>query len=206
MSSTKLLQEDGTDVIAEQPGLDQYDAVKYNALKHGILSKNVVLPHEDQEEFDNLLSALRAEHRPSGGTAECLVEELAGIMWRKRRVLLAEGARRNRGVRQSLLGLESRSSDTLKNAVPGDPVLADSYVDYRDLLTMAAVEVEERKQEAMRDQEATVKADQILQKNSKTAYNRALKTLLPESRDWWLEQLESGEIEATSADLRSLYP
>ncbi len=55
--------------------------------------KNVVLPHEDQEEFDNLLSALRAEHRPSGGTAECLVEELAGIMWRKRRVLLAEGAR-----------------------------------------------------------------------------------------------------------------
>ncbi len=69
---------------------------------------------------------------------------------------------------------------------------------------MVVVEVEERKQEAMRDQEATVKADQILQKNSKTAYNRALKTLLPESRDWWLEQLESGEIEATSADLRKI--
>jgi len=40
-----------------------YEPVRYNAMKHGILSKLVVLPHEDQSEFSELLTGLIDEHR-----------------------------------------------------------------------------------------------------------------------------------------------
>ena len=70
-----------------------YEAVRFNAMKHGILSKLAVLAHEDHAEFDGLLVALIDEHRPAGITGQRLIEELATIIWRKRRVLLAEGAK-----------------------------------------------------------------------------------------------------------------
>jgi hypothetical protein len=74
---------------------DDYAAVRHNAMKHGVLSQLVVLPHEDKEAFTGLLSSLILEHQPNGPTEGHLVEELAGIMWRKRRILLAEGAKRS---------------------------------------------------------------------------------------------------------------
>ncbi len=63
-----------------------YEAVRYNAMTHGILSKHAVLPHEDKTEFECLLAALTVEHQPAGVTEQHLVEELATILWRKRRV------------------------------------------------------------------------------------------------------------------------
>jgi len=39
-----------------------------------------------------------AEHTPQGPTEEHLVEELAGILWRKRRLRLAEAATHRRGL------------------------------------------------------------------------------------------------------------
>lgn len=86
-------------VVNGEDETNNYGVVRYNALKHGILSKHVVLPHENKSEFDDILASLSAEHQPSGMTEAYLVEELAGIMWRKRRVLLAEGAAINRGLR-----------------------------------------------------------------------------------------------------------
>src|SRR5690554_5733862 len=79
-----------------------YQAVALNAVKHGVLSKLVVLPHEDEAEFSELLAALVDEHQPSGMTERHLVEELAGIIWRKRRALIAEGATINRSLADSL--------------------------------------------------------------------------------------------------------
>ncbi|HMV20571.1 MAG TPA: hypothetical protein PKE50_04785, partial [Rhodocyclaceae bacterium] len=72
-----------------------YDLVRFNAMKHGILSQLAVLAHEDHAEFADLLAALMDEHRPAGMTERHLIEELATIIWRKRRVLLAEGAKIN---------------------------------------------------------------------------------------------------------------
>ena len=62
-----------------------YEAVKYNAMTHGILSRHTVLPHEDRREYEMLLSLLTQEHQPQGMTDVHLVEELAGIIWRKQR-------------------------------------------------------------------------------------------------------------------------
>lgn len=80
---------------------DNYQAVALNAVKHGILSRLIVLPHEDEAEFAELLAALVEEHQPAGMTEQCLTEELAGIIWRKRRALIAEGAAINRSLGDS---------------------------------------------------------------------------------------------------------
>jgi len=79
-----------------------YQAVTLNAVKHGVLSKRVVLPHEDEAEFSELLEALVNEHQPAGMTEQHLVEELAAVIWRKRRALIAEGAIINRNLARSL--------------------------------------------------------------------------------------------------------
>lgn len=48
-----------------------------------------MLAREDATEYRDLLGALVEEHQPAGATEAHLVEELAAIIWRKRRVLAA---------------------------------------------------------------------------------------------------------------------
>src|SRR5215217_9530801 len=74
------------------------ELTRFNALRHGVLSRYTVLPWEEETEYHELLSALVSEHQPSGPTEEHLVEELAGVLWRKRRLRLAEGAAFRRGL------------------------------------------------------------------------------------------------------------
>lgn len=69
-----------------------YQGSRLNALQHGILSKYTVLRWENAEEYHTLLDALITEHQPQGPTEEHLVEEIAGIIWRKRRLRLGEKA------------------------------------------------------------------------------------------------------------------
>ena len=45
---------------------DSYAPVRFNAMKHGILSSLVVLAHENHSEFDDLLAALRPRGLPIG--------------------------------------------------------------------------------------------------------------------------------------------
>ena len=63
---------------------------KANSVRHGILSQELMLPHENPAEFDELLGALIAELH-AVGTLECtLVERIAVAIWRQRRVVRAE--------------------------------------------------------------------------------------------------------------------
>ena len=78
------------------------EITRFNALKHGILSRYTVLPWEDADEYRALFAALTAEHKPQGPTEEHLVGELAGILWRKRRLRMAEGALYHRGLKDTL--------------------------------------------------------------------------------------------------------
>lgn len=67
---------------------------KWNALKHGILSRAVVVqngdPEETQESFNFLHSSLRDDLKPEGVPEEILVEKIAVSYWRLRRVLRSE--------------------------------------------------------------------------------------------------------------------
>jgi hypothetical protein len=61
-----------------------------NATRHGILSRELLLPHENPAEFDALLGELIAE-MGAVGTLECtLVERIAVAIWRQRRLVRAE--------------------------------------------------------------------------------------------------------------------
>src|SRR5208337_4493152 len=77
------------------------EITRFNALRHGVLSRYTVLPWEDADEYHALIGALVAEHAPQGPTEEHLVEELAGILWRKRRLRLAEAAAHRRGLQET---------------------------------------------------------------------------------------------------------
>ena len=68
---------------------DGTDITRFNALRHGVLSRYTVLTWESTDEYRAVIDALVAEHAPQGPTEEHLVEEIAGILWRKRRLRLA---------------------------------------------------------------------------------------------------------------------
>jgi hypothetical protein len=57
-----------------------------NAMKHGLTSRRVVLPHENRAEFDSLLKELLDESQPVGTLEFELVNDIAAALWRLRRV------------------------------------------------------------------------------------------------------------------------
>src|SRR5690349_1629408 len=81
-----------------QPRGGNYEFARFNALRHGVLSQHTVLPWENGDEYRTLLDALVAEHKPQGPTEEHLVEELTGVIWRKRRLRLGERAAHHRAL------------------------------------------------------------------------------------------------------------
>ncbi len=61
-----------------------------NALKHGLLAKDIVLPSEDEQEFEGLRRALITELRPEGSLEEQIAERIVACLWRLRRVFPIE--------------------------------------------------------------------------------------------------------------------
>ena len=65
--------------------------VKFNALRHGLLAKSVILPirsrSEKRSHFDALLAQLIDELKPVGILEDMLVEKIAVSYWRLRRSL-----------------------------------------------------------------------------------------------------------------------
>lgn len=55
-----------------------YEVSRFNAVKHGILSKETLLPHENAKDYQMLLNALESEYSPEGISEQALIEELAG--------------------------------------------------------------------------------------------------------------------------------
>ena len=65
---------------------------KLNAVKHGLLSKVVLLKGESRAEYLSLLNGLRDDFRPEETFEAVLVENLSALLWRKRRLFQAENA------------------------------------------------------------------------------------------------------------------
>ena len=61
-------------------------AVRYNAVKHGLLAKRIVLHNEEEEtEFRTLMDELDQEFQPKGMLERMLTEEI-GVSWWKLQV------------------------------------------------------------------------------------------------------------------------
>ena len=69
-------------------------AIRHNALKHGILAKEVIgsgaILGESPEDFESLLSGLAEVYKPIGRAEELAVEEIAVSYIRRARALRAE--------------------------------------------------------------------------------------------------------------------
>lgn len=63
---------------------------KYNALKHGILSKEVLLEGEDEKTLIEVGKKLRAELEPQTELELVLVDRITANVWRLRRVMQIE--------------------------------------------------------------------------------------------------------------------
>ena len=66
--------------------------VRLNALQHGLLAREVVLPGEDADAFEDLWNRVRADLSPVGPIEELLVDRIANAMWRLGRLARAETA------------------------------------------------------------------------------------------------------------------
>jgi len=65
---------------------------KLNTLKHGLFSQVVLLKEESRAKYLSLLNGLRDDLQPHGTLEAVLVENLAALFWRKRRLFQAENA------------------------------------------------------------------------------------------------------------------
>jgi hypothetical protein len=161
-----------------------YEAARFNALRHGVLSQYTVLPWEDREEYQSLLEALVAEHNPHGPTEEHLVEELAGVIWRKRRLRLGESAAHHRALDR----VSDPDQQTAKSAlvhVVGD-IASDTV---GDAIRATEEQTAEDRADLESDQAMTQEALRLLGSKTSSAYSGALAALRDDTREWWEDQL-----------------
>ena len=85
---------------------------RWNALKHGLLSSEVVIRSgevpERARELDQLLAGLRQDLQPRSALEELLVEKIAVCYWRLRRVLRCEAGEIRRGLEAAKQGVQDR--------------------------------------------------------------------------------------------------
>jgi hypothetical protein len=176
------------------------EITRFNALRHGVLSRYTVLPWEDADEYRALLEALAVEHAPPGPTEEHLVEELAGIVWRKRRFRLAELAAYRRGLGDTL----PHWRETAKAALV--PIDADEQSGWvADAIRATAADTEEAIRELHEHEAMTRRAIKLLGSKRDDAYEAALAALREDMRVYWANELalspaelEKGEKPATA--------
>lgn len=175
---------------AEVMPAGNYGATRFNAVQHGLLSRFAVLPWEDRSEYQSLLDALVSEHVPQGPTEGHLVEELAGIIWRKRRLRLAEAAIYRERLRKD--AANSFEPEQIAGAALL-PVIGKHKVeaDVSRALTATSEDTARDLRDVKRDEAMTRKALNILVAGEPDAYARAVATLREDTRSYWLECLET---------------
>jgi len=160
------------------------DSTRFNALRHGVLSRYTVLPWEDEEEYRALVSALAAEHAPQGPTEEHLVEEIAGIFWRKRRLRLAEAAAHRHGLASTL----SPYRETVKAALVHLDA-AEQTERVIDAIRATAIDTDEETREMQEDEAMTRRALDLLDSRRNDVYEAALAILHEDTQEWWADIL-----------------
>jgi hypothetical protein len=127
--------------------------VARNALKHGILAREVVITagdgKESSKDFDELLEQIRADYTPIGGSEELLVQEIATCWFRKRRIIRAENGEIRKQVDTLTLDRQIRNEEksNLSIALLQDVSSPKKQTDF----TMSTMEVFSNLQAIQRD-------------------------------------------------------
>ena len=143
-----------------------------------------MLAWEDPDEYRALVEALSAEHVPQGPTEEHLVEELAGILWRKRRLRLAEAAAHRRGLDGTLASYRETVKVSLVHldATDQSERVIDAIRATADDTAQDIAELEE-------DETMTRRALDLLESSRNDSYETALAGLREDTQAWWAEVL-----------------
>lgn len=155
---------------------------RYNAVTHGVLSRNTILPWEDARAYDRLIAALANEHSPQGPTELHLVQELASIFWRKRRLELAEVAVYKRGLKETM----ATYSETAKRAMADRPGSGPKAI-VESAITTTTDEIEAELRDIAEDEAMTEKAIAYLRAGRSGSYDEALGAVRQDTREWWME-------------------
>jgi len=167
-----------------QPRGGNYEVARFNALRHGVLSQHTVLPWEDKDEYRALIGALVAEHSPQGPTEEHLVEELAGIFWRKRRLRSAESAVHHRALKRAI----EPHQETTRNALIYIAA-HDEIEPIGDAIRATEGQTAEDLADLEKDETMTENAIRLLKTLAPSTYTRAVATLRDDTRAWWEDQV-----------------
>ena len=100
--------------------------VANNALKHGLLARDTVLPGEDPAEFDSQLSALEADLQPANSLEFEPVRQIADAQWRMRRLTRLETGFLAAAVDETRRYMEKRRPDELRPGYDGETQLLGS--------------------------------------------------------------------------------
>jgi hypothetical protein len=148
-----------------------------NALKHGLSAKKIVIGDEDPREFEALRAALEREWQPETASQSELVEQLAGIFWRIRRVPAIEAAIVNSREEEAYCGVysevEKNTWDRIHNKArerckeslgPVEVQLAMNTFTYAEKLEPFTSQViEEEKKKGDLDASISKQADELYQ-------------------------------------------
>jgi len=100
---------------------------RLNALKHGLFVKDILLRDESPAEYAALLIGLLEDLQPQGRLESALVENLAAILWRKRRLFKCELAVISENVTFSALNfldkLQAEAREASQHAVESGGLL-----------------------------------------------------------------------------------
>ena len=100
--------------------------VAKNALKHGLLARDAVLPGEDPADFDSQLAALEADIGPANSLEFELVRQIADAQWRMRRLTRLETGFIAAAVDDTRRHAEKHRPDTLLPGYDGETMLLGS--------------------------------------------------------------------------------
>ena len=143
--------------------------VRWNALKHGLLARSVVVPSrnrfENRNQFEALLTRLHDELRPVGILEEMLVEKIAVAYWRLRRAVRAEAGEISENLRDSLHYHYQRHSGTLALPSKGDTYKIMRYETTIERQLHKAVEQLQRLQNQRKRGNTSSRKEMPIQKN-----------------------------------------
>ena len=97
-----------------------------NALKHGLLARDTVLPAENPADFDSQLSALEADIQPANSLEFELVRQIADAQWRMRRLTRLETGFLAASLAAKRRLMERLHPDSLQPGYDGETLLLGS--------------------------------------------------------------------------------
>ncbi len=130
-----------------------------------------------------------------GPTEEHLVEELAGVLWRKRRLRLAEAAAHRHGLEEAL----SQSRRTAKMAVVHIDA-TDGSEDVAEAIRATAADTEDAVRDMQEDEAMTRHALDLLNSRRNDPYEAAVAALRDDTRQWWADVLARNPDELDEGD------